>query len=85
MSFILRWIRSFVGGKTEIGLILSAIMLLLFIFADIPWLNEAEEVLKVLGFIGAATGTALLGRIENQKGFLSALKTLFNYKKQKTT
>ncbi len=77
MFAIVKMLRTFIGGKTELGIIVSLLALLAYALGLVSWLDEAEELTAVLKIIGALTGVALLSRVENKEGFLRALKSLF--------
>jgi len=77
MFTILSFVRKFIGGKTEFGIIASIIVLGAYALGWFPWLDDPNEILNILKILGAITGTALLGRIEDKKGFVEGLAALF--------
>ena len=77
MAWLMRLIRSFVGGKTEIGILISVLALVSYGFGWFKWLDEPSELTNFFTIVGSITGVALLSRIEDKEGFLKAFKTLF--------
>jgi len=76
MVFLVNMIRTFIGGKTELGIIVSALAVAVYVLPVAP--NFGYEALtSVLYIVGALTGVALLSRVEDKKGFLRALQSLF--------
>ena len=76
MVFLVNMIRTFIGGKTELGIIVSALAVAVYVLPVAP--NFTYEALtSVLYIVGALTGVALLSRVEDKKGFLKALQSLF--------
>jgi len=76
MLSILRIVRIYVGGKTEIGLILfvsATAVYLLPIFPAFGW----DQYMAFLVLLGAVTGTAFASRVEDKEGIFNALKSLF--------
>lgn len=82
MLWILRLIRAYIGGKTEVGIIVGIGFTLSYAFG---WWPDSYDILRgIWGVIGALTGVAFAGRIENQEGVVNALKSLFaSFKKKK--
>ncbi len=77
MFGLIKLLRTFIGGKTELGIIVSLLALLVYALGWVSWMDEADELIAILKIVGALTGVALLSRIEDKKGFLKALKSLF--------
>ena len=72
----LKFIRLFIGGKTEVGIIVSALAIAAYVLPVFP--SFTFEALESLLYVaGALTGVALLGRVEDKEGFLRALQSLF--------
>ncbi len=76
MVFIVNMIRTFIGGKTELGIIVSALAVAVYVLPVAP--NFTFETLtSVLYIVGALTGVALLSRVEDKQGIIDAFKSLF--------
>lgn len=75
MLMLLKFVRKWIGGKSEAGV-------LAFIFAAILWLVwpafDTQAFLQTAKLIGMLTGVALLDRIEDKEGFLNALKSIID-------
>lgn len=76
MVFLVNMIRTFIGGKTELGLIVAALAIATYVLPIAPGFTY-EALTSVLYIIGALTGVALLGRVENKQGTIDAFKSLF--------
>jgi len=76
MFYILRFIRAYIGGKTELGLLFSILALAIYMLPIVPQFTF-DMLVPVLTIIGTFTGTALFSRIEDKKGTLDAFKSLF--------
>ncbi len=76
MFAVMKLIRGLVGGKTELGIIISVVALVVFALPVMPWFG-AVQLIAFFKVVGIFTGVSLLSRIEDKKGFLEALKSLF--------
>ena len=76
MFGLVKLIRMFIGGKTELGILVSLGAVLVFILPIMPAFSM-EALLALLKVVGALTGVALLSRVEDKEGFLKALQSLF--------
>ena len=81
MYLVLKAIRKYVGGKSEVGIIAGVGFTLSYAFGW--WPNDYEMLKGIWAVIGALTGVAFAGRIENQAGVINALKSLFTSLKKK--
>ena len=73
---IVNTIRKYVGGKTELGILVSALAIAVYILPVAPGFSY-EALSSVLYIVGALTGVALLGRVEDKQGIIDAFKSLF--------
>ena len=78
MVFLVNMIRTFIGGKTELGISLGILAGIAYITGLVPWLDSFEELTAILKVVGMLTGVALLTRVEDKKGMLKALQSLFS-------
>jgi hypothetical protein len=78
MFSLLKWIRAFIGGKSEFGLIVSLLALVGYAVGWPAFIDTIEELLAFYSIVGTFTGVAFLSRIEDKEGFLKAIKTLFS-------
>lgn len=76
MFALVKLVRTFVGGKTELGIIVSFVALIVYLLPIVPAFG-IDALLSLLKVVGILTGVALLSRIEDKEGFLKALKSLF--------
>lgn len=76
MFALLKLVRAFIGGKTELGLVVLGLSLLVFILPIAPGFTWGV-MSNVLYIVGAITGTALASRIEDKEGVIKALQSLF--------
>ncbi|KKM95896.1 hypothetical protein LCGC14_1183580 [marine sediment metagenome] len=76
MITLINLVRTFIGGKTELGIIVSVVALIIYLLPIVPAFG-VDALLSLLKVVGILTGVALLSRIEDKKGFLKALKSLF--------
>ena len=76
MYGIIKLVRTFIGGKTELGIIVSVLALIVYLLPVVPAFG-VDALLSLLKVVGILTGVALLSRIEDKEGFLKALKSLF--------
>ena len=76
LTLALKLIRSRIGGKSEVSLmlvILGVVIYALPIFPALTW-----EVLKAYELVVVSVfGASILGRIENKEGVINAVKSLF--------
>ncbi len=77
MFGLLKLIRTFIGGKTELGILVSLIALAAYILPIAPSFTN-EALFALLKVVGALTGVALLSRIEDKEGFVDAMASLFS-------
>lgn len=76
MVFLVNMIRTFIGGKTELGILVAGFAVAVYVLPIAP--GFTWEVLKTLLYIvGSLSGVALLSRVEDKKGMLKALQSLF--------
>ena len=76
MVFLVNMIRTFIGGKTEVGIIVAALAIATYVLPIVPGFTY-EALTSVLYIVGALTGVALLGRVEDKQGTIDAFKSLF--------
>ncbi len=76
MFALLKLVRTLIGGKTELGIIVSVVALIVYLLPVVPAFG-VDALLSLLKVVGILTGVALLSRIEDKEGFLKALKSLF--------
>ena len=76
MLTLIKLIRTFIGGKTELGIIVSIVALIVYLLPVVPAFG-VDALLSLLKVVGILTGVALLSRIEDKEGFLEAMKSLF--------
>lgn len=76
MFGLIKLIRTFIGGKTELGIIVSFVALVIYLLPIAPSF-DVVLLTRFLEVVGMLTGVALLSRIEDKEGFLKALKSLF--------
>ena len=76
MVYLVNFIRTYVGGKTELGIIVTVLAIAVYILPIAPGFTY-EMLTSVLYIIGALTGVALLGRVENKQDTIDAFKSLF--------
>ena len=83
MLWILKLIRVYIGGKTEVGIVVSLFAIAIYVLP--VWDSFTYEVLKgFLGIVGSLTGVAFLSRVENKEGLLNGAQSLFAaFKKKK--
>jgi len=77
MFGLLKLIRTFIGGKTELGIIVSFGALIIYLLPIVPAFG-ADSLLSLLKVVGILTGVAHLSRVDDKEGFLRALKSLFS-------
>jgi len=82
MFLILKLIRTYIGGKTEVGMIVASIATLVYLLPVAPGFTW-DIYQAVLELVAVVTGVAFLSRIENKKGVLNAVKSLFAALKKK--
>jgi len=82
MFLILKLIRTYIGGKTEVGMIVASIATLVYLLPIAPGFTW-DIYQAVLNLIAVITGVAFLSRVENKKGVLNAVKSLFATLKKK--
>jgi len=82
MFIILKLIRTYIGGKTEVGMIVASIATLVYLLPVAPGFTW-DIYQAVLELVAVVTGVAFLSRIENKKGVLNAVKSLFAAIKKK--
>ncbi len=73
---IVNTIRKYIGGKTELGILLSTLAVAVYVLPVAPAFTY-EALSSVLYIVGALTGVALLGRVEDKQGMIDAFKSLF--------
>ena len=73
---IVNVIRKYVGGKTELGILVTALAVAVYVLPVAPNFTFAA-LESVLYIVGALTGVALLGRVEDKQGMIDAFKSLF--------
>ncbi len=76
MLTLINLVRTFIGGKTELGIIVSVVALIVYLLPVVPAFG-VDALLSLLKVVGILTGVALLSRIEDKRGFVEALKSLF--------
>ena len=74
--FITNMIRTWIGGKTELGILVSALAVAVYVLPVAPGFTY-EALTSVLYIVGALTGVALLGRVEDKQGMIDAFRSLF--------
>lgn len=77
MVFLVNMIRTWIGGKTELGILVSVLALVLYTLPIAPWLT-LDVLMALLKVVAMLTGVALLSRVEDKKGFLRAMQSLFS-------
>ena len=77
MVFLVNMIRTFIGGKTELGIIVTALAIATYVLPIAPGFTF-EALSVVLKIVGMLTGVALLSRVEDKRGMLKALQSLFS-------
>ena len=76
MLWILKLIRIYIGGKSEVGILISVIAIAIYVLPI--WDAFTFEALTgLLAIVASLTGVAFLSRVENKKGFVNGLKSLF--------
>ena len=75
MFILLSTIRGLIGGITELGLLVCALALAVYVLPIFPGFTW-ESLTSVLYIAGAITGTAFLSRVEDKKGVIKAFKNL---------
>ena len=76
MVYLVNLIRTYIGGKTELGIIVTIGAVVTYVLPIAPGFTY-EMLTSVLYIIGALTGVALLGRVEDKQGTIDAFKSLF--------
>ena len=77
MFGLMKLIRGLVGGKTELGIIISVVALVVFALPVAPWFGVVQ-LIAFFKVVAIFTGVSLLSRIEDKEGFLKAIKSLFS-------
>ena len=76
MYGLLKLIREFIGGKTELGTVVIVGAIAVFVLPIAPNFTW-EALMDLLVIAGAATGVALASRIEDKEGIIKAFQSLF--------
>ena len=82
MFIILKLSRTYIGGKTEVGMIVASIATLVYLLpvARVVTWDIYQSVLELVALV---TGVAFLSRVENKKGVLNAGMSLLDPSIQK--
>ena len=73
----LAFIRSRLGiGKSELGVFLHIVLVVVYVLPILPQLDWDLQI-KIHSVLGAFTFSSIVGRIENMKTVLKALKSIF--------
>ena len=83
MVWILKLIRVYIGGKTEVGIVASVVSIVVYV---LPVLDSFtyEALMGFLTIVASLTGVAFLSRVENKEGFIKGIASLFaGFKKKK--
>ena len=76
MFGLLKLVREFIGGKTELGLIIMLVAVGVYVLPiapDFDW----EALMGLLTAFGGMTGVAMASRIEAKEGIIKAIRSLF--------
>ena len=77
MVYLVNFIRTYIGGKTELGIIVAVLAGAIYILPIAPGFTF-ELLTSVLYIVGGLTGVAALGRVEGEQGTIDAFKSLFS-------
>ncbi len=76
MFGLLKLVRVFIGGKTELGLVVSFGALIVYLLPIAPGFGVVQ-LIALYKVVAMLTGVALLSKIEDKEGFLNAIKSMF--------